>query len=72
MLSVLYARREHWRLAALQAVSRKGRESFNLHRAFLLAALVIEQSLILYLRARKGRPARARASETVLLHATGV
>ena len=47
-----------------------GRESFNC--AFLFAILVIEQSLVPDPRGREERTARARASETVLLHATGV
>ena len=42
-----------WRLAALEAVNRTGRESSGGHRASILAALETEQSLVLYLRSRE-------------------
>lgn len=42
-----------WRLAALEAVSRTGRESSGRHRASILAALETEQSLVSYLRSRE-------------------
>ena len=42
-----------WRLAALEAVSRTGRESSGGHRASILAALETEQSLVSYLRSRE-------------------
>ena len=42
-----------WRLAALEAVSRTGRESSGRHRASILAALETEQSLVSYLQSRE-------------------
>ena len=42
-----------WRLAALEAVNRTGRESSGGHRASILAALETEQSLVSYLRSRE-------------------
>ena len=42
-----------WRLAALEAVSRTGRESSGGHRTRILAALETEQSLVSYLRSRE-------------------
>ena len=42
-----------WRLAALEAVSRTGRESSGGHRASILAAMETEQSLVSYLRSRE-------------------
>ena len=42
-----------WRLAALENVSRTGRESSGGHRASILAALETEQSLVSYLRSRE-------------------
>ena len=42
-----------WRLAALEAVSRTGRESSGGHRASILAALETEQSLVSYLQSRE-------------------